>query len=155
MSPGKSLLSFNSSEYSNRVWSRGRMLAYGAEGGGSTAMGNPRIFNIVFHQQKLSSLSIACDIKLKGALYSVFYAETSKRSWTSLYEYGMCQTPILIISSLRLPLASDQYHQDKYSLAIPYTCRDVQHRALSTRHPLALHHMRSAGYSVSADESHF
>ena len=26
-------------------------------------MGSPRIFNIVFHQQKLSSLSIACDIK--------------------------------------------------------------------------------------------
>ena len=27
----------------------------------------------------LSRLSIACDIKLEGALYSVFYAETSKR----------------------------------------------------------------------------
>ena len=32
----------------------------------------------VFHQQKLSSLSIACDVKLEGALYSVFYAEASE-----------------------------------------------------------------------------
>ena len=41
---------------------------------------------IVFHQQKLSSLLIACDIKLEGALYLVFYAEASKRPWTSLNE---------------------------------------------------------------------
>ena len=57
-----------------------------------------------FHQQKLSSLSIACDIKLEGALYSVFYAEASKRPWASRNEWGMCQTPSLRISSLRLPL---------------------------------------------------
>ena len=35
-----------------------------------------RIFN--FHQQKLSSLSIACDIKIEGGLYSAFFAEASK-----------------------------------------------------------------------------
>ena len=39
-----------------------------------------------FHQQKLSSLSIAHNIKLEGALYSVFCAEASKRPWTSLNE---------------------------------------------------------------------
>ena len=38
----------------------------------------PKIFDIVFYQQKLSSLSIACDIRLEGALYSVFYAEASE-----------------------------------------------------------------------------
>ena len=38
---------------------------------------SPGIFKIDFHQQKFSSLLIACDIKLEGALYSVFYAETS------------------------------------------------------------------------------
>ena len=48
--------------------------------------GKPKIFNIVFHQQKLSSLSFRCDVKLEGALYSVFYAEASKRPWTSLNE---------------------------------------------------------------------
>ena len=42
-----------------------------------TPGGEPKIFNIVFHQQKLSSLSIACAVKLEGALYSVFYAEAS------------------------------------------------------------------------------
>ena len=47
-------------------------------------VGSPIIFNTVFHQQKLSSLSIACDVKLEGALYSVFSAEASKRPWTSL-----------------------------------------------------------------------
>ena len=69
-------------------------------------MGSPRIFKIDFRQQKLSSLSIACDIKLEGALYSVFYSEASERPWTSLNEYCMCQTPSLIISLLRLPLAA-------------------------------------------------
>ena len=39
---------------------------------------SPRIFKIDFHEQKLSSLSIACDVKLEGTLYSVFYAEASK-----------------------------------------------------------------------------
>ena len=33
--------------------------------------GCPRIFKIDFHQQKLHSLSIACDVKLEGALYVV------------------------------------------------------------------------------------
>ena len=62
------------------AWSSGRTPACCAEGGGSNpGWGSPRIFNTVFHQQKLSSLSIACDVKLKGALYSVFYAEASKR----------------------------------------------------------------------------
>ena len=56
-----------------------------AEGLGSNPrVGSPRIFKIDFHQQKLSSLLIACDAKLEGALYSVFYAEASKRPWTSL-----------------------------------------------------------------------
>ena len=67
-------------------WSSGRMLACCAEGGFKPWMGNLRIFNIVFHQQKLSSLSIACEIKLEGVLYFVFYAETSKRPLTSLNE---------------------------------------------------------------------
>ena len=31
-------------------------------------------------------LLIACDVKLEGALYSMFYAEASKRPWTSLNE---------------------------------------------------------------------
>ena len=35
---------------------------------------------------KLSRLSIASDVKLEGALYSVFCAEASKRPWTSLNE---------------------------------------------------------------------
>ena len=50
--------------------------------GVQTPGGEPKIFNIVFHQQKLSSLSITLDVKLEGALYSVFYAEASKRPWT-------------------------------------------------------------------------
>ena len=41
-------------------------------------LGSPRIFKIGFHQQKLSSLSVACDVKLEGALYSVFCVEASK-----------------------------------------------------------------------------
>ena len=56
------------------------------EAGVQTQGGEPEIFNTGFHQQKLSSLSIACDVKLGGALYSVFYAEASKRPWTSLNE---------------------------------------------------------------------
>ena len=56
-----------------------------AEGHGcNPRVGSPRIFKIDFHQQKLSSLSIACDIKLEGALYSVFYAKASKILWISL-----------------------------------------------------------------------
>ena len=60
-------------------------------------MGEPRIFNTVFHQQKLSSLSIAHNIKLEGALYSVFYAEASERLSTSLNEQGVCLTPSLLV----------------------------------------------------------
>ena len=58
----------------------------GLRAGFKPGAGSPRIFNTIFHQQKLSSLSIACNIKLEGALYSVFYAEASKRPWTSLNE---------------------------------------------------------------------
>ena len=59
-------------------WSKGRMPACCFEGPGfEPRVGSPRIFKIDFHQQKLSSLSIACDVKLKGALYAVFYAEAS------------------------------------------------------------------------------
>ena len=65
----------------------------------------PRIFNIIYHQQKLSSLLITLNIKLYGSLYSVFYAKASKRSLTSLNEQGMCQTPSFIISPVRLPVA--------------------------------------------------
>ena len=68
-------------------WSCGRTPACCTEGHGfKPQVGSLRTFNIGFHQQKLSSLSIACDIKLEGALYSVFYAEASKRPWTSLNE---------------------------------------------------------------------
>ena len=35
-------------------------------------VGSPRIFKIDFHLQKLSSLLIAYDMKLEGALYSLF-----------------------------------------------------------------------------------
>ena len=50
-------------------------------------VGSQRIFTIDFHQQKLSSLAIACNVKLERALYLVFgqfYAEASKEPWTSL-----------------------------------------------------------------------
>ena len=57
---------------------------YSAEGPGlKTWVVSQRVFKMDFHQQKLSSLSIACNVKLEGALYSVFYAEASKRHWTS------------------------------------------------------------------------
>ena len=39
---------------------------------------------IDFHQQKLSSLLIACDMKLDIVLCSVFYAKASKIQWTFL-----------------------------------------------------------------------
>ena len=42
-------------------------------------VGSPKIFKIDFYQQKLSSLLIACNAKLEGALYSVFYAEAKVR----------------------------------------------------------------------------
>ena len=63
-------------------WSRGKndgLLHW--RPGFKPRMRSPRIFKIGFHQQKLS---IACNVKLQGALYSVFYAEASKRPWTSL-----------------------------------------------------------------------
>ena len=47
-------------------------------------VGSPRIFKIDFHLEKLSSLLIGYDTKPEGALYSVVYAEPSKRLWTSL-----------------------------------------------------------------------
>ena len=56
-----------------------------AEGlGFKPKVGSPRIFKIYFHQQKLSSLSIACDIMPEGALYSVLYTEVRKTPVTSL-----------------------------------------------------------------------
>ena len=55
-------------------WSSGRTGACCTEGLGSKPrVGSPRIFKIGFNQQKLSSLLIACDIKLEGALHSAFY----------------------------------------------------------------------------------
>ena len=69
-------------------------------------LGSPIIFKIDFHQHKLSSLFIARNIRQEGALCSVFCADASKRPWTSLNYYGMCQTPSLITLSLRLPLAA-------------------------------------------------
>ena len=44
--------------------------------GSKPKVGSPRIFKIYFHQQNLSSLSIACDIKQECALFSVFRAVT-------------------------------------------------------------------------------
>ena len=41
---------------------------------------------LAFIQQKLISLSIACNIKLECALCSVFHVEASKRPGTSLNE---------------------------------------------------------------------
>ena len=81
-----------------------------------TRMGSPRIFKIGFHLHKLHSLSIICDVKLEGALYSVFYAEASKRLWTSLNEQGMCQNLSLIIASMGLPLAASHMHQLSFRL---------------------------------------
>ena len=40
-------------------------------------VGSPRIFKI--YQNELICMSIACDVELEGALYSVYYAEASKR----------------------------------------------------------------------------
>ena len=47
-------------------------------------VGSPRIFKVNFHQHTLSNLLIASYVNLEGSLYSVFYAEASKRPWTSL-----------------------------------------------------------------------
>ena len=41
------------------------------EAGVQTPGGEPKTFNIVFKQQKLSSLLIACYVKLQGALYKL------------------------------------------------------------------------------------
>ena len=63
-------------------WSSGRLLTCADEGLGSKfepQVGSPRIFKIAFHQLKLGSLSITCDVKQEGAFYSVFYAEASKK----------------------------------------------------------------------------
>ena len=66
-------------------------------------------FQNKLHQQKLRSLSIAYDIKLEGALCSVFYAGTSTRPWTFLNLIGYCQTPSLVINNLiwRSPTLED------------------------------------------------
>ena len=45
--------------------------------------GEPKNFQMVFISKISASLSIACDVKPEGALYSVFYAEASKRPHTS------------------------------------------------------------------------
>ena len=64
-----------------------RMLACCAEGLGSNPRwGAQKFFKIGSHQQKLSSLSIACEVKLEGALYLMFYAEASYRPLASLDE---------------------------------------------------------------------
>ena len=50
-----------------------------AEGPGfEPRVGSSRTFKIDFHQQKLSSLLITCDVKLKGAFYSLYCAKTIK-----------------------------------------------------------------------------
>ena len=68
-------------------WTSGELLACYTEGPGFKPwMGSPRIFKNDFDQEKLSSLLIACDVQIEGALYSMFYAEASKRPWTSLNE---------------------------------------------------------------------
>ena len=96
------------------------MLACCAEGPGfELRMGSPRIFKIEqtiytvltyiyrpTQQQKLSSLWIACNIRLVGALYSAFCAEASACPWTSPNKVGMYQTPSLTILSLHLTLAA-------------------------------------------------
>ena len=68
----------------------------------------PRIFKIVFHQQRLGSLSIPWGVKLESALYSVFYPEAGKRPWTSLNEWIGCvpdSKPFTVwSSSIHLPL---------------------------------------------------
>ena len=51
------------------------ILACGAEFSGFEPwLGSPIIFKIDFHQQKLNSLLITCDVKLEGILYSVLNA---------------------------------------------------------------------------------
>ena len=40
------------------------------------------------------------NVKLEGVLYSVFFAEASKRPWMSMKEQGMRQTPSLLITHL-------------------------------------------------------
>ena len=49
-------------------------------------LGVKEFSKIDFLQQKLGSLSIACDVKLERALCSVFCAEASS-TWTYLNEY--------------------------------------------------------------------
>ena len=68
-------------------WCGGRMPACCAEGPGfEPRVGSPTIFKMDFHQQKLSSLSIAYDIKVEDAFYSVFYAQAGEKPGTSLNE---------------------------------------------------------------------
>ena len=51
-----------------------------------------------FHQQKLTSLLIAYDIKQDSGVYSVFCGQASKKPWASMHKYGMCQTPYHLIT---------------------------------------------------------
>ena len=61
-------------------WSSGRIPACCSGGPGFRPwVEGPIIFKIGFHQQKLSSQLTAYNVKLEGAVYSVLYAETSKR----------------------------------------------------------------------------
>ena len=107
-------------------WSSGRMPACYAEGPGfKPRVASPIIFKTGFHQQKLSNLSIACGIKLQGALYSAFFAEANKRSWTSFNVQDICQTPSLIISSLYLPLAAG--YISRLCFRSVASCNTIQH----------------------------
>ena len=45
-------------------------------------VGSPRIFKIDFHQQRVSSLLIACNLMPEGTMHSVFYADASKTTGT-------------------------------------------------------------------------
>ena len=80
-----------------------------------------------FKPQFWNFLSIACDVKLEGALYSVFYAEASKRPWTSLNEKGMYQTPSLLIIHLvrRSPTLEDAIHMYRSQDGDIYDCFDL------------------------------
>ena len=71
----------------NLEWSSGRRLACCVEGPGfEPGVGSSIMYKISFHQQKHSNLSIAFNIKLEVALYSVFCAYESERPWSSLNE---------------------------------------------------------------------
>ena len=72
-----------------------------AEGPVSRAQG---YLELTFICRMLSSLSIAPDVKLEDALYSVFYVVKGKRPCTFLNKWGMCQNPNLLIIHLIVTL---------------------------------------------------